>query len=146
MNLCIFVALMGSVLPAAFHDARTGLIPDKFSLGGFLIICGLSYYMGILPYALIGAASAATPMFLLHVITGGRGLGFGDVKLAMPIGAALGQTVGLYALGFAFILGAVGGILLLLFSRMTIRQEMYFAPYLAAGTLAAIVGHFERMI
>jgi leader peptidase (prepilin peptidase)/N-methyltransferase len=146
MSLCIFIALLASVLPAAFHDARTGLIPDRFSLGGFLLICGLSYYAGILPYALIGAASAATPMFILHVITGGRGLGFGDVKLALPIGAALGQTVGLYALGFAFIFGSIVGVALLVFSRMTFRQEMYFAPYLAAGTLAAIAGHFEGMI
>jgi leader peptidase (prepilin peptidase) / N-methyltransferase len=146
VNGLILATLLATVLLAAVHDARTGLIPDRLSLGGFFLICALSSLEGVLPAAILGAGSAAAPMLALHLITRGRGLGFGDVKLALPIGAALFEPAGLSALGCAFVIGAVAGIALLFLSRAKPRSEIAFAPYLAAGTIIATIGHIERII
>ena len=146
MNGLILATLLATVLLAAVHDGRTGLIPDRLSLGGFSLICALSALEGVFPEALLGAVSAAAPMLALHLGTRGRGLGFGDVKLALPIGAALLLPAGLFALGAAFVIGAFAGIALLLLSRAGTRSEIAFAPYLAAGTIVASIGHIERII
>jgi leader peptidase (prepilin peptidase)/N-methyltransferase len=146
VNSLILATLLATVLLAALYDARTGLIPDRVSLGGFFLVCALSSLEGALPAALLGAGSAAAPMLALHLVTRGRGLGLGDVKLALPIGAALLAPVGLTALGCAFVIGACGGIVLLLLSRAGPRSEIAFAPYLAAGTIVATIGHIERII
>ena len=146
MTLAIFLTIMITVLLAAIHDARTGYIPDRVSLGGFIIICACSYAAGTLPNALLGAGTAGGALAFLYAVTAGRGLGLGDVKLALSIGAALGPILGLVALGLAFIFGACIAIALLVLRRIGRGHEMYFAPYLAAGTVVASFAHTERFI
>lgn len=146
MNFIVVATVFSIVALAAIHDARTGFIPDRVSLGGFALLCGIALANGTLLITLIGAAVAGGSLAFLHIITRGRGLGLGDVKLALAIGAALGPTLGLVALGLAFIFGASIAIILLLLRRVERGHEMYFAPYLAAGTMVATLVHAERFI
>ncbi len=68
-------------------------------------------------------------------------MGFGDVKLAMGIGAMIGYF-SLYQvfifLNIAFILGAIIGVGLILLKRKTRKDIMPFGPYIAiAGLVVA---------
>jgi len=144
VNTFLFISITLIVLIAAINDARTGYIPDRVSLGGFFLIGIISLLTGNLETACVGACAATAPMLLLYLITRGRGLGLGDVKLSLPIGAALGPVLGLYALGFAFVSGALVAIVLLACARIQRNHEMYFAPYLAAGTVVIALAHIER--
>ena len=108
-----------------------GLYDGFFGPGtGTLIIMGLTY--------LIGMVSVSLVFLLLHVLTGGNGLGMGDVKLV----AAAGLLLGWQKILLAVLLGSVAGALIHSV-RMTrgAARRLAFGPYLAAGIwFAALVG------
>jgi leader peptidase (prepilin peptidase) / N-methyltransferase len=62
-------------------------------------------------------------------------MGFGDVKLAAVLGAILGWQNLLVALLFAFVIGAIGGVI----GRLAGGSRMVpFGPYLAIGGMLAL--------
>jgi leader peptidase (prepilin peptidase)/N-methyltransferase len=138
MNAPLIAVLPGTLVAAAI-DARTGRIPDVVSVTTAAIVLFASVLAGTLGAALAGAICAGAALLLLHVATRGRGLGLGDVKLAVAIGAALGTTSGLVALGIAFVAGAAYGVVLLVLGRAGRRSALPFAPFLALGTAVAAV-------
>jgi prepilin signal peptidase PulO-like enzyme (type II secretory pathway) len=88
----------------------------------------------------IGAGATATPLLVLYLLSGGRAMGLGDVKLAAVIGAALGPVRGCVALWVALVLAGYAGALLLLCGRVRRGATMPFAPALAVGTWIAVLG------
>jgi leader peptidase (prepilin peptidase) / N-methyltransferase len=78
---------------------------------------------------------------LLWLITRGRGMGLGDVKLGPSLGATLGWLgVDTAALGLvlAFVLGGVISLGLLISKRVDRRTAIPFGPFLLAGGLFAV--------
>lgn len=74
--------------------------------------------------------------------TRGRGMGFGDVKLAPVLGAALGwfgwgpALVGLMG---GFVIGGVVGMGLILFGSMGRKARIPHGPFMLAGTLTGLL-------
>jgi leader peptidase (prepilin peptidase) / N-methyltransferase len=131
------IAATAGTLVAALVDARTGLIPDAVSRGTALVALALAAASGFSAAAFAGAAAVGGVLLLLHLLTGGRGLGLGDVKLGIAIGVGLGAPLGVFALGAAFITGGAYAICLLATNRARRGDAVRFGPFLAAGTLAA---------
>lgn len=77
---------------------------------------------------------------LLHAISP-RGMGYGDVMLSGILGLFLGY-LGLGALlvgAFTgFLLGSLGGLLLITVRRAGLKSHVPFGPYMIAGTLIAV--------
>jgi leader peptidase (prepilin peptidase) / N-methyltransferase len=130
------IALAGSFVAAAV-DARTGLIPDVLTRTTALAAAGCAFATGAAPLACGGAYAVGGALLALHVFTRGRGLGLGDVKLGVAIGAGFGADAGLVALGAAFVLGGAYASWLLLTHRARRGDSIRFGPFLTAGTLAA---------
>jgi len=85
------------------------------------------------------AAVLASAFFLsLVLITRGKGMGGGDVKLAFLMGLVLGWPNILFALFLAFAIGAIYGIILIALRKKTFRSEVPFGPFLAMGTAATM--------
>lgn len=95
---------------------------------------------------LLSAAGGAAAMFafflLLHVGSKGRGLGFGDVKLSITLGALLGWfgyptvIVGVFA---AFLIGGLPAAFLMLIRKLKAGMHIPFGPMLLAGTWIGIL-------
>ena len=91
--------------------------------------------------ALIGGLCAFAVFLLLHLISP-RGMGFGDVKLSFVLGVSLGWVSGaLVFLGIflAFLVGSVVSVLLIATKRRTRKDHVPFGPFLATGTLVALL-------
>ncbi len=129
-------ALSGTVL-AAVIDARTGLIPDALTRATAFAALGCAAANGAAPLACGGAYAVGGSLLVLHLLTRGRGLGLGDVKLGTAIGTGFGPGAGLVALGAAFVLGGAFASWLLLTGRARRGDTIRFGPFLAAGTVAA---------
>jgi prepilin signal peptidase PulO-like enzyme (type II secretory pathway) len=79
-------------------------------------------------------------LFILALIWPG-GMGFGDIKLALFMGAVLGAAV-IVAMFLAFFVGAVVGMVLIASKLKTRKDHIPFGPYLALGSVIAVLyGH-----
>ena len=87
--------------------------------------------------ALVAAVAAATFLFVPSLLAKG-GVGMGDVKLALLLGAALGWGV-VAALLIGCLAACVAGVTLLVRHGSAARKTAVpFAPFLALGAVAAI--------
>jgi prepilin signal peptidase PulO-like enzyme (type II secretory pathway) len=81
-------------------------------------------------------------MFGIWWVTKGRGMGFGDVKFALPMGWLLGWNRALVALFLAFVIGAVVGLLLIGLNVKHMKSKIAFGPFLVLATgISLIWGH-----
>ena len=88
---------------------------------------------GILMAFLIGGFFMA-----LIIITKGKGMGGGDVKLGAFIGLMLGFPQALIALMFSFISGAVFSLFLIILGKKHFGQSIAFGPFLVLGSLISL--------
>jgi prepilin signal peptidase PulO-like enzyme (type II secretory pathway) len=87
--------------------------------------------------AVLAAAAAAAFLFIPSLLTKG-GVGMGDVKLALLLGAALGRGVAT-ALLLGCLCASVAGIALLVRHGGGARKTaVAFAPFLVLGAVAAV--------
>ena len=87
---------------------------------------------------LIAGVLAGTFFFLLWLVSGGRWMGFGDVKLAFFMGLFLGWpniVVGIFS---AVFLGAIIGLGLIFAGKKNLKSKLPFAPFLVSGTFIAL--------
>jgi leader peptidase (prepilin peptidase)/N-methyltransferase len=131
------LAALCGTCAAAVIDARTGFIPDRLTRLTTLLALGLAAATGAAPAACIGACVVGGALLALHLLSRGRGLGLGDVKLGTAIGAGFGATAGIAALGVAFVAGGAYAAWMLATRRARRRDAIPFGPFLAAGTLSA---------
>lgn len=136
MSAATIVSLAGASA-AALIDARTGFIPDRMTRATALCALLFAVRDGASVAACGGAYAVGGALLALHLITRGRGMGLGDVKLGTAIGAGFGAAAGLVALGIAFVAGGAYASWLLATGRARRRDAIRFGPFLAAGTIAA---------
>jgi len=131
-------------------DIKKMIIPD----GALILLTGLTLVyritlvtMGIMQVAdwwlsLASSLVAGLIFFGLWLFTKGKGMGFGDVKLVVPLGLLLGWPRILVAFQLSFILGAVVGVALVLWGKQKYKKPMPFGPFLILATLISLVwGH-----
>jgi leader peptidase (prepilin peptidase) / N-methyltransferase len=90
-------------------------------------------------FYLIGAVILSAFLFLIFAITGGRAIGFGDVKLAFFIGLALGPVSGVMAVMLSFVIGSVVAIYLIASGKRKLKGAVPFGPFLSLGVLSVII-------
>jgi len=146
--LPLLLALGSAGIALTFIDLEHHRLPDAIVLPLYpvtaagLVLDGL--VTGEWPWLdlAIGVAVWLGVIGGLWLLSGGRGMGFGDVKLAPVLGAVLGWTavaaavVGLFA---AFALGAGVGIALMLARKAGRRSALPFGPFLIVGALIGLV-------
>lgn len=87
---------------------------------------------------------ASLLLLFIHLITNGKGMGLGDVKFALFGGLFLGFPGFLIWLFLSFVLGAIVGILLILFKRAEFGRHIAFGPFLCVALVIEAV--FGKLI
>ncbi|HHV56657.1 MAG TPA: prepilin peptidase [Firmicutes bacterium] len=136
------LALGSLFIAASLIDLDTLVLPDAFTLGGAAL--ALLLPPGPRPAYLLGAlAGCALLLFIAWASRGG--MGGGDVKLGLALGAFLGWPNVLPALFLAFFLGAAAGIGLILAKKKRRSDAVPFGPFLVAGGLGAALWGTELL-
>lgn len=93
------------------------------------------------------SSALGTAGFFLAIVllSKGKWMGVGDIKLAFLMGLMLGFPDILVALFLAFMTGAIIGIGLIFWGKKTLKSEVPFGPFLIGGTLIALFWG-ERLI
>jgi len=89
-------------------------------------------------FSILSALGAAAFFLLIFLVSRGKWIGFGDVKLGFLMGLFLGFPKILVALFFAYLIGAIIGIGLVLAKKKTLKSEVPFGPFLVTGTFISL--------
>jgi leader peptidase (prepilin peptidase)/N-methyltransferase len=129
-----------------FADFDYGIIPDSLTI--FIILATGIYLVLVHPDKFLLNLLTGFISFVLFVslyfVTRGRGMGFGDVKLAGAIGFLLGFPKVVLGMYMAFLTGAVIAIILILLGRKKLKKDtIAFGPFLAfSAVVSFIFGQF----
>lgn len=153
--LLLYFFLMSLFVLIIVYDIRHTIIPDEFTATVFAVsVAYILYEYSKLPlltevmWHLVSGLVAAGFFWILWYMSKGRWLGFGDVKLAVPLGIMVGISGVFSMIVLSFWIGAAISLTLLALQRLlkrgktrlrflsttlTIKSEVPFAPFLIAG-------------
>ncbi|MGR4881855.1 prepilin peptidase [Streptomyces sp. LARHCF249] len=144
----VYVGLAPVLVLLALVDRAVHRLPDVLTLplaaaavAGLGAAAPLPRAAGDWRLALLGGGLLATGYLALFLINP-AGMGFGDVKLALSLGVALGwYGWGVWAVGafLGFLYGALYGLFLVLHGPATRKQGFAFGPFMAAGALTGVL-------
>lgn len=131
-----FAAVMIAI---AFIDLEHMIIPNVIVIPGAVVGLAASIALDSGSWWTFAAAAAGAGVFLFVLTFLWRGgMGPGDVKMALLMGAVLGQAV-VVALFLSFVVGAAVGIALLATKRRSRKDRIPFGPFLALGSIIALL-------
>lgn len=146
IGVWLLLAPLGVLL--AVVDLRVQRLPDPLTLplaGAAPVLLGVvslvPEHTGTWPTALYGALARGLAFFVLFLINP-AGMGFGDVKLALGLGAVLGWygwptvMLGTFA---GFLLGALYGGALVVARKAGRRTAIPFGPFLITGAFVGVL-------
>jgi prepilin signal peptidase PulO-like enzyme (type II secretory pathway) len=135
LPLLLFVAACILVILIRI-DAKSMLLPDGYiyALTAIALVYAFFFY-GDFNDSVLGALVGASALYFLWVGTAGRGIGFGDVKLMIPLGILVGLDGAVTLLFFSFFAGGAVSLFLLLTKRVTPKTIIPFGPFLAGAGL-----------
>ncbi|MEV5876919.1 A24 family peptidase [Streptomyces sp. NPDC052101] len=147
-ELAVWLLLAPVGVLLAVIDIRVQRLPDPLTLplaAAALALLGLAALLpehaGHWPTALYGALALGAGYYALYLINP-SGMGFGDVKLAVGMGAVLGWygwsavLLGTFA---GFLLGALYGGALVVLRRAGRRTAIAFGPFLITGAFLGLL-------
>jgi leader peptidase (prepilin peptidase)/N-methyltransferase len=144
-----FLFLMAVSIALAMIDIATFKLPFIIVAPAYpvaVILLALASWPGgqwsALTRALIGGAVLWSLYRLLHLIYP-SGMGYGDVRLAGLLGLYLGWTGwgALFVGGFAgFLIGGVGGVVVLTVLKGSLKAHIPFGPYMFVGAWLGLIG------
>jgi prepilin signal peptidase PulO-like enzyme (type II secretory pathway) len=150
-----------------FYDLEHMIVPDEFSIP-FNVLAFISIFTSGNDVLLHigGGLSASFFFFLLWFITKGRAIGFADGIIALGIGFVLGIPAVFTGIVFAFWIGSVVSVGILLFQKLLkkaprsararwnhyvfgsrnteslhMKSEIPFVPFIAAGFILQLLTH-----
>lgn len=148
--------IMAILVVIVVYDINHYIIPDSLVAALTLLLAGylsVELYYGrvseSIGWDVFAAACASLFFFTLWFVSKGTWLGFGDVKLAFPLGLIVGADLVFSMVVFSFWIGTVISLVLVGYAALergklglrshghglTMKSVVPFAPFLIAGCL-----------
>lgn len=136
----IFLLIFISII---FSDFLSFIIPDKIIIPaiGLALLCGIFFKRGELPNLLITGLVLGGIFAIIFIVSHGKWLGFGDVKLLILIGLLFGYPLGFLILLISIWIGALWGIGLMTLKRATMKTALPFGIFLSIVSIIFIIFH-----
>lgn len=136
----LVLAIILSLLVILFLiDWHIFILPDIYIVALSVLVIVLLFIQPNAPSffsSLGGILIGSGFLFLLWIITHRQGIGFGDVKLLVPLGALLGTHGTIVLLWMSFSAGGLVGLYLLARGKAHLKTPLPFGPFL---TVAAVI-------
>jgi len=125
---------IGAMLIAVlFFDLDHLLIPDAFVVPCAVFALAFSFAQHRVLAGLESAAIAGGTFGLIYLVTRGRGMGLGDVKLAAALGLAFSAGGGVALVASSFVIGALVAVPVLAAGSRGRRDALPFGPFLVVA-------------
>lgn len=135
------LALLTLLVSLIFFDFLYLILPDKivFSLIGLALFYGIFFNRLELAPLLVTGFILAFGFGIIYLVSQGRLMGFGDVKLAFAVGLILGYPLGLFTVVMAIWSAALLGLGLILLQKATLKTALPFGSFLSVATIIFII-------
>jgi prepilin signal peptidase PulO-like enzyme (type II secretory pathway) len=138
LELAVGIIFSCLLVVISFIDIEFRIIPNKivlpFAAVGIvlnIIISPINWW-----HPLVFSAGAFLFMLIIHFIYT-KGMGMGDVKFSLMVGAYLVKNVivGLFA---GFLAGSIYGLYMILVRKKKLKQAIPFGPFISLGSVVAL--------
>ncbi|MGJ7044583.1 prepilin peptidase [Thermoanaerobacterium thermosulfurigenes] len=141
-----YAFLESLLIVITFMDMEHKIIPNKVILIG--LIAGVAFRLIMINYGvwdyIVGFLVGGGVLLFISLLSGG-GMGGGDIKLMAMIGLFIGWKLTISTLFLAVVLGAVGGIVLVLFKIKTRKDYIPFGPYISIACIISILYGYDLL-
>lgn len=121
-------------------DLRYSILPDEITVPAFLVAILVALALGReFREVLFGGILGAGFFGLQYLLSHGRWIGGGDIRLGAVMGVALGLKGVSLALFFAYCFGALVGVLLLASHQKGWKSHVPFGTFLTASTYVVLL-------
>lgn len=136
IQIVIYTIYTALLILIFIYDLKYYLIPDAFTLPGIVLAIIGAFILGISPLNLaIGMTVGGGLFSLQYLISKGRWIGGGDIRLGFLLGAMLGWPNVLVSLFTAYLVGAAVAIGLMIRGRKTMKDMLPFGTFLSIATI-----------
>lgn len=132
----VFIAFL---IVIAVFDLKHYLILDKVVIPFFVLALANSIYQKYFLSSVIGALVIAGFFGLQYLISRGRWIGLGDVKLGLVLGSLGGWMLGVVLIVVAYFAGAAAGLGLILGKKKQLSSRMPFGVFLGSSAIITIL-------
>lgn len=140
LHLLDWWTLVSFLIIIFVYDFKYYLILDKVVLPAIVIAFLANIVLGFSIFNLVFAAVIGGGFFLLQfVISKGKWIGGGDIRLGVLMGVILGWPHILTALFISYILGSLFSIFLIIFGRKDWGDKIPFGTFLSLGTFVSML-------
>lgn len=165
IEMFILWLVMSILVVITVYDLYHFIIPDAFTAVltavavGLLVYEYVAYGLGIeaIGWSILSALGGVFFFLMLWVVSKGRWLGFGDVKLAFPLGLLVGPIFVFSFVVMSFWIGAAISVGILAIAKLkrgqgglqltgrslTMKSAVPFAPFLVASCLLVLFTHIN---
>jgi leader peptidase (prepilin peptidase) / N-methyltransferase len=167
LNLVLLWNVLALLVVITVYDLNHFIIPDRLTAwltGVASVMLVYSYLMSPtvpldLLWPVLSALAGSAFLLALWLVSKGQWLGFGDVKLAFPLGLLVGPTEVFSFIVLSFWVGAGVSLLIIAWQAiqqkrgqsplhlsgkaLTMKSAVPFAPFLVAGCLLVLLTHFN---
>ena len=128
--------LISAMMVIFIYDLRWRLILDVVTLPAGLVVLILNLALGFSLWNLLVSGIIGSGFFLLQfLISGGKWIGGGDIRLGLLMGLALGWPGVIAAIIISYFLGSLVGLGLIAAGKKRWGSEIPLGVFLAAGTI-----------
>lgn len=153
LNFIFYLTLLYLLLGIALIDLEHRIVPNRVIAAGLIagLLCYLPQLVALwlsvptwmivrqgLVDALAGMLLGAGIMLVIFIVSRG-GMGAGDIKLMAMIGFYVGLHGTAVVLLLAFIFGSIVGLTFMALGKLTRKDALPFAPFLALAALVEVL-------
>jgi prepilin signal peptidase PulO-like enzyme (type II secretory pathway) len=134
-------ALMAVFLTIIFvYDFRYYYILDRFTFPAMIIALIMNLWLGApVVSTLLGGLFIGSFFAFQFLVSKGKWVGGGDVRLGMLMGFLLGIEQGVVALFLSYVLGAIVGVGLILAKKRTLEGQVPFGTFMAVSVIITLL-------
>lgn len=121
-------------------DYRAFIIPDRLTIPAMIvaIVCNVALGVPVIPI-LVGGFLIGGFFAVQFLISKGRWVGGGDIRMGMLMGFLLGPWLGVVALLISYIAGAAVGVFLLISKKREMGSHVPFGTFMALATVVTML-------
>lgn len=145
LEIILYIIVVSFFVVLFIYDAIKYIVPDRIVIPAIIAVIAINYFVSKDARAILLGAIAGALWFLIQfVLSRGKWVGGGDIRIGILMGSLVGYPLIWLALGIAYVAGSILALILIATGQKTLKSRLPFATLLLPS--AFIVWLFGEQI